>query len=104
MIRSGSYSRWGPANGRGVDHKHWYSKRFLSRGCVEEGRGQKLQLLFDQSDLSDQLATVVAVYCGGSLLWLLGRLVTREVFSCKESVDFGFQEPHSFCQYMRFGG
>ena len=104
MVRSGSYSRWGPAHGRGWTNRHWYSKRSMSRGWVEEGRGQKMQLLFDQSDLSDQLATVVAVYGGGCLLWLLGGLVTREMFSCKESVDFGFQEPHSFCQYMRFGG
>ena len=76
----------------------------MSRWLVEDCKGQILQLFLNLNNLSDQLGTVVAVYWGGNLLWLGGGLVANQVFSCEESVDFSFQESHSFCQNMGFSG
>ena len=75
----------------------------MGRRLVEDGEGQILQLFLDPTNLSDKLDTVVADFCGCSLLWLGGGRDDREVFSCLESVDFSFQKPHSFCQNMGSG-
>ena len=75
----------------------------MGRRLVEDGEGQILQLFFDLTNLSDQQGTVVADYCRCGLLWLGGGRSARDVLSCKESVDFSFQKPHSFSQYMGFG-
>ena len=60
------------------------------RRWVEEGRGQLDQPFFDLVDIGDQSVTMVAVSCGGILLWLRVGLSGREMFGCKESVDFRF--------------
>ena len=57
---------------------------------MEEGRGQLDQLVFDLVDIGDQSVTMVAVCCGGILLWLRVGLRGREMFGSKESVDFRF--------------
>ena len=57
---------------------------------MEEGRGQLDQPFFDLVDIGDQSVTMVAVSCGGILLWLRVGLSGREMFGCKESVDFRF--------------
>ena len=57
---------------------------------MEERRGQLEQLFFDLANFGDQSATMMAVCCGGVLLWLgVGRR-GREMFGCKESVHFSF--------------
>ena len=76
----------------------------MGRRLVEDGEGQILQLFFALSNLSEQQGTVVADYCRCSLLGLGGGRSARDVLSCEESVDFSFQKPHSFSQYMGFGG
>ena len=67
---------------------------------MEKGRRQLVQLFFDLADLIDQVITVMAVCCSGILLKLRVGLKGREMFGCKESVDFSFQELHPVCQNL----
>ena len=57
---------------------------------LEDGIGQFLQLLLDLADIRDKLKTMLAVCSGRSLVGLSSGLGAREVFGCKESVDFIF--------------
>ena len=66
---------------------------------MEEVRRQMVQLFFDLADLVDQLITVMAV-CGSGILLLRVELRGREMFGCKKSVDFSFQELQPVCQNL----
>ena len=66
---------------------------------MEEGGRQLVQLFFDLADLVDQLITVMAACFSGILLLGVG-LRGREMFGCKESGDFSFQELHPVCQNL----